>query len=141
MTVQNFKILFPKFTDALTSLSPNSSDKSVGSGCVVPGMRAVWFITWSHGHRKTFHLQIHFTAPRTDEMTAGPQPRSARHFRRQWDHPDVLRPTPGLQPLPASNALLDFTKQPPLSKTIALNVFISSFERKDPAFGSLAIAA
>ena len=30
VTAQNFKSLFPNFTDPLTSRSPNSSDKSVG---------------------------------------------------------------------------------------------------------------
>ena len=46
VTVQNLKSLFPNFSDLLVNLSV--------AGCIVPGTRAVWCITWSRGHRRTF---------------------------------------------------------------------------------------
>ena len=48
VTAQNFKSLFPNFTDPLTSRSPNSSDKSVG--CRLHCSRDEGSFGVSHGH-------------------------------------------------------------------------------------------
>ena len=92
-------------------------------------------------------LQIHFTAPRTEGITVGPQPRSAKS-RMYFTRTSVVS---GIELMFCDLAQVSRRSQwrthcwmvlnPPLSYTIERRAFISSCESGEPGFGPPVIAA
>ena len=93
-------------------------------------------------------LQIHFTAPRTEGITVGPQPRSARSKMYFTTSTSVVN---GMALMFCDLAQVSRRSQwrthcwivlnPPLSYTIERSAFISSCESGEPGFGPPAIVA